>query len=434
MMFREPPIDPQDDTHPTQTVPLIDPDRAPTPGWGRVLGLVSLLGAMGFALATVGLIALSPPAPENPSRETAGQPTLEIATLATTPLPTEAPAALPTEAAQDPTTSGSPFTSFDALPTLSADDRARLLATPATVLLADNPAQVARGPLNPFTIIPDRPRNTVIDYVVERGDTINGIAGRFGLRQESIAWSNDRRLVWVLPIGAVLKIPPADGVVHQAIGGATIADIAARYKVTNPLAIVDSPYNASLNGLGADYVPPSGMMVFVPGGEGETIDWTPPSVQRSGGGGTSGGGDGLISFEPGAPGSCAATEPGAGTAWGRPLAAGAYVITRTYASWHQGIDLAASPGTPVYAANGGKVIFAGSSNWGYGNAVVISHGAFLTLYGHLSTVNASCGAIVGTGQVIGGVGSTGQSSGPHLHFEIMTSSGGRFDPASTIGF
>lgn len=439
-MFQEPPINPDDDTHPTQTVPLVDPDgRSQTPGWQRWVGLLSLLGALTFTLATIAILVLSPnETPQNGvSQSVTDAPTQDIATLdapeivSTEALPTSTPhTQLSTE---QPSGSGVSGVNFDALPTLSNEDRANLLATPMTVLLANDLSQIERGAVNPFTIIPDRPRNTVIDYVVEKGDTINGIAQRFGLQQESIAWSNDRRLIWVLPIGAKLQIPPADGVMHQAIGGATIAEIASRYKVADPLSIVDSQYNPSLNGLGADYVPPSGMMIFIPGGEGEAIDWTPPSVQTSGGGGTSGG-NGLISFEPGAGGSCLATEPGQGTSWGRPLSAGAYVITRTYASWHQGIDLASSPGTPVYAANGGKVIFAGGSNRGYGNAVVISHGPYLTLYGHLSTVNVSCHQIVGTGQVIGGVGSTGQSSGPHLHFEIMTSNGGRFDPASTIPF
>lgn len=435
-MFQEPPINPDEDTHPTQTVPLINPDGfSRTPGWQRWFGLISLLGALGFTLATITMLILSPGnvPTENVSQSVTESPTQDLATLAQSESVTTQP--LPTLTPETPLSTfvDVPASSFDALPTLSVDDHANLLATPMTVLLVSDFGQIDRGAVNPFTIIPDRPRNTVITYIVEKGDTINGIAQRFGLNQESIAWSNDRRLIWVLPIGAELQIPPADGVIHQALGGATIAEIASRYKVADPLTIVDSEYNPSLNGLGADYVPPSGMMIFIPGGEGEAIDWTPPSVQTSGSSGTSGG-NGLISFEPGAQGSCLATEPGQGTAWGRPLAGGTYLITRTYADWHQGIDLAGSTGTSVMAANGGKVIFAGGSNWGYGNAVVISHGPYLTLYGHLNTVNVSCHQIVGTGQIIATMGSTGNSSGPHLHFEIMTSNGGRFDPASTIPF
>jgi murein DD-endopeptidase MepM/ murein hydrolase activator NlpD len=110
-----------------------------------------------------------------------------------------------------------------------------------------------------------------------------------------------------------------------------------------------------------------------------------------------------------------------------------YTITRPFTSWHTGIDLAAPSGTPVLAANGGVVIFAGWNSWGYGNTIVLSHGPFTTLYGHLSSINVGCRQVVNAGQVIGGVGSSGNSSGPHLHFEI------RYldvptNPASTIGF
>lgn len=110
-----------------------------------------------------------------------------------------------------------------------------------------------------------------------------------------------------------------------------------------------------------------------------------------------------------------------------------YTVTRGFSSWHPGVDLAAPIGTSVYAANSGTVIFAGRNNWGYGNAIVISHGPFATLYGHLNSVNVSCGQTVGTGQIIGTVGNTGNSSGPHLHFEILYN-GIRGNPQSTISF
>ena len=70
------------------------------------------------------------------------------------------------------------------------------------------------------------------------------------------------------------------------------------------------------------------------------------------------------------------------------------------------------------AANGGTVIFAGWSNWGYGKSIVLAHGPYTTVYDHLSAINIGCGQYVSAGQVIGAVGSTGESTGPHLHFEI----------------
>ncbi|MEA1974791.1 MAG: M23 family metallopeptidase, partial [Bacillota bacterium] len=85
---------------------------------------------------------------------------------------------------------------------------------------------------------------------------------------------------------------------------------------------------------------------------------------------------------------------------------------------HTGVDIATSRGTSVLASDGGKVIFAGWKT-GYGNCVVIDHGANLTsMYGHLSSINVSAGQKVYKGKTLGGVGSTGTSTGNHLHFEI----------------
>jgi murein DD-endopeptidase MepM/ murein hydrolase activator NlpD len=98
-----------------------------------------------------------------------------------------------------------------------------------------------------------------------------------------------------------------------------------------------------------------------------------------------------------------------------------YLSGNNYWSGHLGIDIAAGLGDPVYAADGGVTVFAGWSNWGYGNMVVIDHGnGWQTLYAHLrdTGVLSKCGESVVQGQLIGWAGSTGNSSGPHLHFEL----------------
>ena len=105
---------------------------------------------------------------------------------------------------------------------------------------------------------------------------------------------------------------------------------------------------------------------------------------------------------------------------------------RGFYAGHSGLDLSAPQGTPILAANSGPVLYAGWNSWGYGNTVVIGHGPFSTLYGHMSSTAVACGGSVSAGQVIGYVGSTGNSSGPHLHFEIRYQNQPQ-DPSQTPG-
>lgn len=106
-----------------------------------------------------------------------------------------------------------------------------------------------------------------------------------------------------------------------------------------------------------------------------------------------------------------------------------YLELYGYTRLHAGVDIGAGYGTAIYAAASGTVILAGS-NGGYGNCVMINHGnGYTTLYGHMSSIAVSYGQTVSQGQVIGYVGSTGNSTGPHLHFEVRASStGGTIDP------
>lgn len=409
-MFQEPEINPQDDTHPIESVPQ-------SRGSQRFLGLVMLLMAGGLTMAAL-LVVMSPqpvtivPTTHTPSSQVDVQttPVVEAAVIR--------------------------VNQSGVLPTLSSEARASLLQTPVMPQQVASSYQVDRNLLDPFTIIPDRPRNTMTTYTIQQGDTIYTIAQQYGLTQDTIAWSNDRRQIWTLIPGETLNIPPSDGVYIQAVGQSTFQEIAAQYQVTDALIVLESEAN-SLQGLLPDSVPPSGTWIFIPGGVAEEVNWSPQIVTGSNSSGDSSGGaannTNLIGFELNDPGSCGLLEPGVATLWSNPMAFGTYTITRGFSGWHPGIDLASSPGTSVYAANGGRVIFAGRNTWGYGLAIVISHGPYSTLYGHLSTVNVSCGQVVSSGQIIAGVGSTGNSSGPHLHFEIMYG-GARSDPAATFAF
>jgi murein DD-endopeptidase MepM/ murein hydrolase activator NlpD len=115
--------------------------------------------------------------------------------------------------------------------------------------------------------------------------------------------------------------------------------------------------------------------------------------------------------------------------------AGNHYLSGHNFSWryHPGIDIATQPGDPIYASDTGVVVFAGWNSQGYGNLVVLDHGnGWQTLYAHLSQINVDCGQAAYQGSVIGSAGSTGHSTGPHLHFEILSDAYGRVNPWSYL--
>jgi murein DD-endopeptidase MepM/ murein hydrolase activator NlpD len=447
-MFEEPEINPLDDTHPTGIYPQVNLNgeddtsirvsqstSRPSSG-NRFLGLLLLLGA--FALTIGAVVLISSPTEmrvitvtNTPTSPAVAMTTEEADAVVQSTSEVSEAVILTEDVALSEDTADEAAVDLNALPTLGADTASQLLQTPIAPILIDNPQRVVRSQIKPFTVIPERARSTMTKYTIQQGDTIYDIAQRFGLTQESIAWSNDRSQIWTLVPGAELNIPPVDGVYIQMIGGTSIREIAEQYSVTDVNSVLISEANPQLRGQSPDTIPPSGTWIFIPGGIAESVNWAPQIEVSSGSGSSGSSGGNLVSFQSGDPGSCAPMPPGSATGWALPLSG--YTITQNFSSWHQGIDLSAPMGTPVSAANGGRVIFAGGNTWGYGNAVVISSGPFATLYGHLSSVNVGCGQDVGTGQIIGAVGSTGISSGPHLHFEILYN-GVRGDPRATLTF
>lgn len=143
---------------------------------------------------------------------------------------------------------------------------------------------------------------------------------------------------------------------------------------------------------------------------------------NTGGGNTGGGNTGGGNPGGGNPGG---GNPGGGsnTGWVRPLTGGYWISTVWWGYYgHTGIDLAIGQGTPIYAAAAGTVSFSGwAGGWGYGNMASIDHGGGLsTLYAHMQYLpSVAAGNWVGAGQLIGYVGTTGNSTGPHLHFETL---------------
>ena len=387
-------------SRPRRLAPYADP--VPLPRWRRLLSILLLLAAMGLLAAAVMLVASAPPVSEaSESKATAAS------VNATMPSP---PATRIVEAPDEAT----------GLPTLSAERIRELLATPPQPLDEASVALPLR--YDPFTVIPNRVRAKMTTYVAKRGDTIDGIANRYGLERESIAWCNSHELAQIVRPGDVVNIPPEDGACHTVLRaqGKDIRDIAEQYGVDDPYVIIEAPAN-NLPGVTPDTLLPSNTFLFIPGGEGGFITWNAPVQQDASGF--------VVAFDPASPFSCG-SRSGGGTWWSNPLPNGTWV--RGFYAGHSGIDIAAPIGTPIYAANGGPILYSGWNNWGYGYTVVIGHGAFSTLYGHMSSIAARCGQSVDAGQVIGYVGSSGNSSGPHLHFEIRYLNQPR-NPSATAG-
>jgi LysM repeat protein len=273
--------------------------------------------------------------------------------------------------------------------------------------------------VNPLTEHPQRSRVEILRYTVQRGDSVFGIAKTFGLEPESILWGNYETLnddPDMLQPGLDLNILPVDGVLYKWQTGDTLESVAATFEV-DPREIIDWPSN------GIDPAGPEikdGTVLVVPGGKREFRQWLIPIIARSNAGVGAAFGSGGCSgdFSGGAVGSGAFIWPSANH----------YLSGNDYWSGHLAIDIAAGQGALLWASDSGVVVYAGWSGGGYGNMVMIDHGnGYQTLYAHMSGITVQCGQSIGQGSTIGYAGSTGNSTGPHLHFEVR-SNGGFINP------
>jgi murein DD-endopeptidase MepM/ murein hydrolase activator NlpD len=278
------------------------------------------------------------------------------------------------------------------------------------------------------TIIPSRPRVGIDKYVVAQGDTLFSIAEKYGIKPESVLWFNFDTLgdnPAMLAIGQELNIPPVDGVLHKYKSGESLAAIAEFYSYSTeptPQDIVEwpgnklDPYETNIEQPNI----PDGTLLIVPNGSRELKDWGPPAISRD---------NPAVAAYYG-PGSCGSILEGAvgnGTfVWPTSLK---YLSGNDFSAIHRGIDIAGAEGNPIYAVDSGVVVYAGWSNYGYGNLLVIDHGTgWQSAYGHMSAIALTCGQNVGQGERVGGVGNTGNSTGPHLHFELNSVLYGKVNP------
>ena len=303
-----------------------------------------------------------------------------------------------------------------AAPASSGDENYNLTGQGGPILVD----QIVVAPeANPFTAIPSRERRGVITYTVQAGDTLFGIAGQFGLRPESILWANYDTLEdnpHLLKPEMDLAIPPVNGIIYTAAEGDTVESIAEAYKVTSDAIYVDG---YEWNQLKPGEQPFAGASLIIPGGSREFKPWAVSAAEntpQSSSGSTSSG----AVVARGDIGTCSGAVVGGLVGSGQFIwpAPKHFLSGNPYAGWHPGIDIAAKVGDPVYASDSGVVIYAGWNSWGYGNLVVIDHGnGWQTYYAHNSEIYVGCGQSVYQGSVIAGAGSTGRSTGPHVHFE-----------------
>lgn len=241
-------------------------------------------------------------------------------------------------------------------------------------------------------------RTAIVEYTVEESDTVSSIAQKFGLKMDTLLTVNNLGSRGLIRSGQVLKILPVDGIIYKVKKGDTLLKIANTYKSeSEKIADINGLGSGSELSVGSELVLPDGRLPAPPAPKKPTrlatdirnIFVPPPAADRVG----------TSKF-----------------LW--PTAV--HRITQYYKRRHTGVDIAGPVGTPIYAAEDGVVLTSGWNTGGYGNMTVINHGnGIYTRYGHAVKNLTKVGDSVKRGDVIALMGSTGRSTGPHLHFEVM---------------
>lgn len=272
-----------------------------------------------------------------------------------------------------------------------------------TLAMADDALVPSVGPSGTIADIDDQPQSTAIStYVVRPGDTLSLIAGLFNVSVNTIVWANDLGTHPVIQPGETLIILPVSGLNYTVKKGDTLASIVKKYGG-------DQNEILEYNGLASAGDLVAGDNILIPDGELGASATTPASGSSSH--------TGLASGD--------IYEPYLGG--GGPSIPG-YFACPVHGSWlsqglhgHNAVDLALGIGNPIDAAAAGTIIIAKTGGWngGYGNYVVIAHSnGTETLYAHAEKLFVTAGEQVTQGEEIAKIGVTGETTGPHLHFEV----------------
>lgn len=275
-------------------------------------------------------------------------------------------------------------------PNLGIGAKATFAETPSSVL---NPV-TSISQIETSTQVSTKTRDKIENYKVKGGDTLSTIAQKFEISIETIRWANPDQITsdkTLLHPGDQLQIPPVTGVVHKVKSGDTVYSIAKKYGVFAQ-NIVNFPFNTYADDetfalvIGSNIIVPDGVMPqeqpIAP------IQYLQPVTLAAGGTGQF-------------------IWPTVG------------IITQYPVWYHMAVDIANPAAPVVIAADNGVVVSRECLNWGYGCHIIIDHGnGYQTLYGHMQAFYVNLGDHVNRGQSIGQMGSTGHSTGTHLHFEV----------------
>jgi len=260
---------------------------------------------------------------------------------------------------------------------------------------------------NPLTstVVSEKVRDKVIEYTVQEGDTVGTIAEKFGVDEDTVLWQNSLSSKNSIKVGQTLEILPVAGISHKVQKGDTVYSIAKKYD-SDAQAVVDFPYNTFINDETFELA--IGQVIVVPEGVKPSEAPSGPRTRR--------------------------LTPDAGSV----VASGNFVwptsgsISQNFVWYHPGTDIANRAAPGILAADAGVVEYSGCLNWGYGCHVIINHGnGFKTLYGHMSSLSVVAGQSVVRGGALGKMGSTGRSTGIHLHFEVIRN-GVRINPLGVL--
>ena len=258
------------------------------------------------------------------------------------------------------------------------------------------------------TLVSGLPKGETTEYRVVEGDTVSSIAQKFGVTIDTIMWENNLKSVDAIKVNQILKILPVTGVRYKVKRGETIYSIAKSHQV-DAQNIVDYPFNTFTND--ETFALSAGQELIIPDGiKPKEVVIDTSYIART------------VAPVPGVVGEGNFMWPTSG------------YISQRYSWYHRAVDIANPSNPAVVAAQGGTVVSAGWNGGGYGNYVVINHGnGYSTLYAHIlnNSMVVKAGQVVKQGQKLGTMGSTGRSTGTHLHFEIQ-GQGGNIDPLSAL--